>query len=106
MIALKAGLYLWAVAGPALAGGVVYVGMVARETIVVSGAVTAARNDEVSKCSEQRLEITRKINESVAEGVSIALAAATAEMPTPTEQQAINALCKASSSCRDREEMP
>ncbi len=80
--------------------------MTARETIVVSGAVRAARNEEVSLCNERTRQIGDKLADESRRAVETAVAAANAEKPTPEVQAEINALCKRSASCRDREEMP
>ncbi len=106
MPTIRLGLMLWAVAGPVLAGGVAYLAMLARETIVVQGAVTAARNEEVSKCSEQRLEIGRTIDEAVAAGVAEAVAAARGEARSPSAPADLVALCKVDWNCRTRESAP
>ena len=90
MVGIRAGLVAWAVAGPLLAGGVAYLAMLGREAIVVAGAVRAARNEEVTKCSEQRLEIGRTLDEAVKAGVEEAVAAARAAR-TPAD---LVALCK------------
>lgn len=106
MPTIKLGLMIWAVAGPALAGGVVYLSMLAREAIVVSGATRTARNEEVSKCNEQRLDIGRTINETVDAGVAEAVAAARANAKSPTAPADLVALCNADPACRTREVMP
>lgn len=102
MISLRIGLMLWAVAGPLLAGGVVYAAMLLRETIVVNGAVTAARNEEVSICNDSRREIAATITSEVEKARAEALAAADAERPTPAVPSEIVVLCNESASCRDR----
>ena len=106
MPTIKLGLMLWAVAGPAFAGGVVYLSMLAREAIVVAGAAQSARNDEVSKCNEQRLEIGRTINESVESGVAAAVEASRTNAPTPSAPAELVALCNADPACRARETRP
>lgn len=106
MPTIKLGLMIWAVAGPVLAGGVVYLSMLAREAIIVSGATRTARNEEVSKCSEQRLEIARTINRVVGKGVADAVAAARGHAPTPSAPAALVALCNADPACRAREVRP
>tara|TARA_R110000868_G_scaffold88391_1_gene246409 strand:+ start:1912 stop:2232 length:321 start_codon:yes stop_codon:yes gene_type:complete len=106
MPTLNIGLIIWAVAGPALFGGVTYLSMLAREAIIVSGATRTARNEEVSKCSEQRLEIARTINDVVGEGVADAVAAARQQSPTPSAPAALVALCNADPACRAREVKP
>lgn len=97
MGSIRIGLLIWAVAGPALAGGVSYLAMRAREAIVIEGAVRAARNDEVSKCNEERLEIGRALNDAVEAGVREAVAAADAERAPPSD---LEALCQADPDCR------
>lgn len=87
---------IWAVAGPLLAGSVAYLAMLGREAVVVAGATRAARNDEVSRCSEQRREIGRTIDDAVKTGVDEAIAAARAER-TPAD---LVALCALDADCR------
>ena len=106
MPTINLGLMLWAVAGPALAGGIVYTAMLVREAIVVAGAAQSARNDEVSRCNEQRLDISRTINDSVDAGVAAAVEAARANPPAPTAPAELVALCNADPSCRAREVKP
>lgn len=106
MIPLKAGLIAWSVAGPVLAGGMVYLTMLGREAIVTRGAILATRNDEISKCNARQREMAATIDTQVTVAVEAAIAAANAEKPTPEAQAEINALCKRSASCRDRGEMP
>lgn len=95
-------LAIWAVAGPVLIFG----GMRVREAIVVAGARTAERNEQVSLCNEQRLEISREINKAAALSVASVRKALDDVTPTPTVPAEILALCKASSSCDDRGRLP
>ncbi len=106
MPTIKLGLMIWAVAGPALIGSLVYLSMLAREAIIVSGATRTARNEEVSKCSEQRLQISRTINDAVDAGVALAVAAARETSPTPSAPADLVALCNADPACRTREVKP
>ena len=95
---LKSGLVVWAIAGPVLAGGVVYLAMLAREAIVTSGAVRIARGEEVVRCNAQRAAIATTMNRATKKAVDAAWDAAS-EIDVPAD---IAALCKASASCRDR----
>lgn len=98
LLNLKFGLVAWAIAGPILSGGVVYLSMMAREAIVVSGAVRVARGEETVKCNAQRAEIAAAINAEANRAIEEARAAAS-EIKTPAN---IAELCKASASCRER----
>lgn len=100
--AITAILAIWAIAGPALIFGA----MLARESIVVAGARKAERNEQVSLCNEQRLEISREINKAAALSVASVRKALEDVTPTPTVPAEILALCKASSSCDDRGRLP
>lgn len=94
-------------AAGAVAGGMlVYLAMMAREMIVVDGAVQAERNRQVSLCEEDKRVMRDVINTSVSNGVRVALEAAGRLDPAPEEHEALMALCKRSSSCWEREEMP
>lgn len=103
---IKLGLMIWAVAGPVLFGCVAYLGMRAREVIVIAGAVSTARNEEVSKCNDQRHEIGRAINASVDAGVTAAVEAARSNTATPSAPAELVTLCKADPNCRAREARP
>lgn len=100
LLTLRSGLMAWAIAGPVLAGGVVYLAMLTRETIVVSGAVRSARGEEVVRCNAQRAAIAETINAAARRSVSDAWTAASGV--TSTAPAELAALCKASASCRDR----
>lgn len=95
-------LAVWAVAGPAIMFG----SMRMREAIVVAGARKAERNEQVSICNEQRLEIAREINRTAALSVAGVRRALDEVTPTPVVPDEILALCKASSSCDDRGRLP
>lgn len=95
----RVGLMIWAVVGPMLAGGVAYLSMLAREKIVVAGAVRVARNAEVSLCNEQRLSIGRAINEAIDAGTAEAVAASRAAR-TPVAPAELLALCTRDPTCR------
>ena len=97
-LTLKSGLVAWAIAGPILAGGVVYLSMLTREEIVVSGAVRVARGEETVKCNAQLQSVATTINDAADRSVSDAREAAAEIKPAPD----VKAACKASSSCRDR----
>lgn len=100
LLSLRTGLVVWAIAGPVLAGGVVYLAMLAREAIVTSGAVRIARGEEVVRCNAQRAAIAETINAAARRSVSDAWTAAAGVIDTAPAE--IAALCKASASCRDR----
>lgn len=93
---------LGALAGAALSGGVTYVSMLARETIVVQGAVKAERNTGITHCNARVGEIERVHNAAVSKAVEDATAAAAAVTPTPETPAEVLALCKKSASCRER----
>ena len=99
-LTIKSGLVAWAIAGPILAGGVVYLSMLTRETIVVSGAVRVTRGEEIVKCNAQRAAIAETINAAARRSVSEAWeAAATINPVAPSD---VAALCQSSASCRER----
>lgn len=100
MLSLKSGLVAWAVVGPVLAGGVVYLSMMTREAIVVQGAVRSARGEEIIRCNAQRAAIAEAINAEARRSVSEASEAAASVPATVSEQ--LRALCNASASCRER----
>ena len=99
-LTLKSGLLAWAVAGPILAGGVVYLSMLTRETIVVSGAVRVARGEEIVKCNAQLQAVATTINDAARRSVSKAWEAAATVKPVASSDVA--ALCQSSASCRER----
>lgn len=98
-LTLKSGLVAWAVAGPLLAGGVVYLSMLTREAIVVSGAVRSARGEEAIRCNAQREAIAATINAAARRSVSEAWEAAASVQPTVSAE--IKSQCAASASCRE-----
>lgn len=100
--AVRLGLLLWAVAGPVLAGGVVYAAMLLREAVVVQGAVNAARNGATVTCNARVAEIQRAHDREVDDGVDAAIEAVDALGPTPAELAARQALCDASPGCKSR----
>lgn len=98
LFTLRSGLMAWAIAGPVLAGGVVYLAMLTRETIVVSGAVRVARGEETVRCNVQRTAIVATMNQATKKAVDDAWEAAS-EVDAPAD---LRAACKASASCRER----
>jgi hypothetical protein len=95
-------LVIWALVGPAVAGGVTWAAMYAQQKIVVAGAVRVARGDEILKCNAQRAAIAETINATARRSISDAWEAASNVTATPEVPAEIAALCKASASCRDR----
>lgn len=91
---------LGALAGAALSGGVTYGSMLAREKIVVQGAVKAERNAGVVTCNYRVGEISRAHDAEVDRRVAESIAAAGAVVPTPEEAVALAALCAADPACR------
>ena len=102
MLTLRLGLMVWAVAGPLLAGGVVYTAMLAREAIVTAGAVHIARGEETVRCNAQRAALAATRNAATRRSTAEAAVAATEVAPTSAVPAEILALCKASASCRER----
>lgn len=94
---------LGAVAGALVSGGLMYGAMIAREKIVVDGAVKAERNKGVISCNARVGEIERAHNAAVSEAVEQARRAAEAVTPTPETPAEIVELCQRSASCRDRQ---
>ena len=99
-LTLRSCLVAWSIAGPILAGGVVYLSMLTRETIVVSGAVRVARGEETIRCNAQRAAIAETINAAARRSVSRAWEAAAGIGVVPSTDVA--ALCQSSASCRER----
>lgn len=93
---------LGGLAGAVLGGGLTYTTMLAREAIVVQGAVKIERNKGVTICNARVGEIERSLNAAVSTAVEEARAAAAAITPTPEAPAEIMALCQRSASCRER----
>lgn len=93
---------LGALAGAAAGGFLTYGTMIAREAIVVQGAVKVERDKGVAACNVRVGEIERAHNKAVEEAVEEARRAAEAVTPTPETPAEIMALCAKSSSCRSR----
>jgi hypothetical protein len=93
---------LGAIAGAAVSGGVTFIGMAAREKIIVAGAVSTERNAGVVTCNSRVAEIERVHNVAVQVAVDDAISATNQIEETPEDVAALKALCKASASCRSR----
>lgn len=93
-------LVLGGLAGAALSGGVTYASMLAREKIVVQGAVNAERDAGTVRCNNRVGEIERSINTEVDKRVDEAIKAAGLVSPTPEAAAELNALCTADPACR------
>lgn len=93
---------LGALAGAAAGGFLTYGTMLAREKIVVQGAVKTERDKGVLACNVRVGEIERAHNKAVEEAVEEARRAAEAVTPTPETPAEIKALCARSASCRER----
>lgn len=89
-------------AGAVLSGGLTYTTMLAREAIVVQGAVKIERDKGVVICNARVGEIERATNAAVSAAVEEARAAAAAVPDTPADKAAILELCAKSASCRER----
>lgn len=89
-------------AGALAGGGLTYTTMLAREAIVVQGAVKVERDKGVVTCNARVSEIERVHNAAVSAAVEEARAAAAAVTPTPEAPAEIMALCQRSASCRER----
>lgn len=92
-----------ALAGAAASGFLTYGTMLAREAIVVQGAVKVERDKGVLACNARVGEIERAHNLAVTEAVEEARRAAEAVTPTPEAPAEIKALCARSASCRERQ---
>lgn len=91
-----------ALVGAFASGGLTYATMIAREKIVVQGAVKAERDKGVAACNIRVGEIERAHNKAVSDAVEEARRAAEAVTPTPEAPAEILALCQRSASCRER----
>ena len=91
-----------ALAGVAAGGFVTYGTMLAREAIVVQGAVKNERDKGILSCNVRVGEIERVHNKAVETAVEEARRAAEAVTPTPETPAEIKALCARSASCRER----
>lgn len=99
---MRIALLIWAFVGPALAGGIMY----AREAVVTSGAVKAARTEERADCRTKIAAVRDEINRSASKAVDDARAAADAVTPAPEVPGELVALCRKSASCLERERLP
>lgn len=88
--------------GGLASGGLTYTAMIARENVVVKGAIAAERRAGVVKCNARVAEIETVHNRAVSEAVDDAVRAVGSLAPTPDEREAIAALCAKSASCRSR----
>ena len=91
-----------ALAGAAVSGGVTYVSMLAREEIVVRGAVAVERDKGIIACNLRVGEIETAHNKAVSDAVEEARRAAREVAPTPEARAELVALCNRSASCRSR----
>lgn len=91
-----------ALAGALASGALTYGTMLAREAIVVQGAVKTERDRGVLACNVRVGEIERVHNKAVETAVEEARRAAEAVTPTPETPAEIVELCKRSASCRER----
>lgn len=92
-----------ALAGAAAGGLLTYGTMLAREAIVVQGAVKTERDKGVLACNVRVGEIERVHNKAVETAVEEARRAAEAVTPTPETPAEIVELCQRSASCRERQ---
>ena len=99
-------LMVWALAGPALAGGVVWLGMRTHESIVVSGAVAGERARQVGICADQLARQASFMTGASNEAVEAATSAATSIAPTPQAPADLVVMCKADPACRSRGNLP
>lgn len=90
-----------ALVGAVASGALTYGTMLAREAIVVEGAVTAEKNKGIAACNARVGEIERVHNAAVADAVDAARRAAEALSPTPEAPAEIMALCLQSPLCRE-----
>lgn len=95
-------LVLAAIAGAALGGGVTFGAMLAREKIVVDGAVRTERNAGIQTCNVRVGEIERIHNSEIEKARSEVKAAVEAIEATPDTTDEIRKLCDRSASCRER----
>lgn len=102
MLTLRAGLLAWAVAGPLLAGGGVYLTMLAHEAVVVGAARRAATTEARSACAAERAADAGRDEADKASGIGDARRAADEVAATPDIPDDIKRLCLASASCRER----
>lgn len=91
-----------ALAGAVAGGALTYGTMLAREAIVVQGAVKTERDRGVLACNVRVGEIERVHNKAVEDAVEEARRAADSVGITPTEKEKLVELCIISSSCRER----
>lgn len=101
---IKIGLLVWAIAGPALAAGVTWTAMSARERIVTSARVQAAKDQSRIECNSRVATLAREHDRVVDEITDEASAAADATQ-TPQSMPDLQALCDRSASCRDRQKV-
>ena len=99
---MKIALLIWAVVGPALGAGIMF----AREVVVTSGAVKAARTEERAECRSKIAAVRAEINRSAETAVGAAKVAADAVAPVPEVPAELVALCRKSASCLERERLP
>lgn len=102
MLTLRAGLMAWAIAGPLLAGGGVYLTMLTHEQIVVDAARRAAKVEAGSACAAARARDAADEEAGKSAGIGEARRAAEEVAVTSTIPDDIKRLCLASASCRER----
>lgn len=102
---IRIGLFVWAVAGPALAVGVTWTAMSIREEIVSSAKVRAARDFSRIECNSRVATLSRE-HDRVVDAITDEAEAAANATTTPQSVPEIQALCDRSASCRDRRPRP
>ena len=89
-------------AGAVASGGITYLSMLAREEIVVKGAVKVERDKGIIACNARVGEIERVHNAAIESARGEVRTVVERIEATPEAPAEIKALCQRSSSCRER----